>query len=89
MYAMSTLSTITLSIFFALAMASAHAIMRPVVNEYYFVNQPQPRKVPTVVHSDGFVDDEQEEVAFGKENDDPNSSSTVRRRSLEGKGKDS
>jgi hypothetical protein len=55
--------------------------MRPVINEYYFLNQPKRKTVPNVVHehSDGYVDNAYEdEVVFGKENDDPNTN--IRRR---------
>lgn len=73
----------------AVLIASVHAIMRPVVNEYYFIHQPKPKTVPTVIHSDGYVDnqEEEDEVAFSKENNNPNNTN-IRRRSLEGKSHD-
>ncbi|KAL3778228.1 hypothetical protein ACHAWO_012895 [Cyclotella atomus] len=81
MYAFSCLYPITLTFIATSAIASAHSIMRPVINEYYFLNQPKPKTVPNVVHehSDGYVDNAYEdEVVFGKENDDPNTN--IRRR---------
>lgn len=84
-YAMSVLFQVMASIVIALVFASLHAIMRPIVNEYYFFHQPKPKFVPNVVHSDGYVDKlgEDEVISF-QENDNPNTS-TIRRRSLEGK----
>jgi hypothetical protein len=86
MHAFSCLSQVAMTFVATLAIASAHAIMRPIINEYYFLHQPKPKIVPNVLHehSDGYVDNQDEdEVTFGKENDDPNAN--IRRRSLEGK----
>ena len=87
MYTLSVLRPIILSFIMTVSIASLHAIMRPVVNEYYFIHQPKPKIVPTVVHSDGYVDNQEEdELTFSKENNNPNTN--IRRRSLEGKGDD-
>jgi hypothetical protein len=81
---MSALAPLLLLFLFTLVIASAHAVMRPVVNEYYFIHQPRPKTVPNVVHSDGYVDNlEEDELTFSKESD-----AIIRRRSLEGKSHD-
>jgi hypothetical protein len=84
-WAVSILFQVIASFLVTLALSSLHAIMRPIVNEYYFIHQPKPKFVPNVVHSDGYVDNlgEDEVVSF-QENDNPNTS-TIRRRNLEGK----
>jgi len=93
MWAMGVLAPIVISFVVALSIASVHSIMRPVVNEFYFIHKPKPKVVPTVVHSDGYVDSQEEdedELTFSKqfdvaskENGNPNAN--IRRRSLEGK----
>ena len=93
MWAMGVIVPVVMSFLVTLLIASVHSIMRPVVNEFYFIHQPKPKIVPTVVHSDGYVDSQQEdedELIFSeqfdvvsKENDNPNAN--IRRRSLEGK----
>lgn len=90
LWAMGVLAPIVISFVVALSIASVHSIMRPVVNEFYFIHKPKQKVVPTVVHSDGYVDSQEEdELTFSnqfdvasKENDNPNANI---RRSLEGK----
>ncbi|KAL3800660.1 hypothetical protein HJC23_006122 [Cyclotella cryptica] len=69
MYAMSTLDDAVLALILALSVSSLHAIMRPVINEYYFIHQSQPK------HSDGV---EEDELIFTKENDNPNTNTSKR-----------
>ena len=49
--------------------AVAHALSRPVVNEYYLLHRPQQQQRPSVVYSDGFVDQDREEdvLTFSKD----------------------
>lgn len=87
-YAMSALVQVMATFVIAFVIASAHAIMRPVINEYYFLHQPKQRNVPNVVHQDGYMDNEEEdEVTFGKHNNNQNQN--IRRRSSEGKSQHS
>eukprot|EP00970_Alexandrium_tamarense_P013823 scaffold3701_cov192-Alexandrium_tamarense.AAC.18 len=75
LYEFSVLSKVLLTLMGTMVIVASHSVLRPVVNEYYFVHQPQPQtKRPSVVHSDGFEDSSgEDEVAFSKdENSDPN-----------------
>ena len=67
---MPTLFDAVLTLILALALSCLHAIKRPVIDEYYFIQQSQSKTVPCLVHSDGFVDnEEEEELIFTKDND--------------------